>query len=80
MRKMGICNRSMTMNNILDDFSPVSRTIFLINTVIPNLAAKRHCNRFPSVVHCNCSVTRPRFYDYSSLRSEIMGLITDFNG
>ncbi|GBM22750.1 hypothetical protein AVEN_81504-1 [Araneus ventricosus] len=38
------------------------------------------CKRFPCLEHGNFTIPRPHFYDYSSCRSEIIGVTTDFRG
>ena len=78
--KMSFLTKSMLLINFVIDFIPVSCTAFEIKKVTPNLIARWRYNRFPWIALGNFTIPRPNFYDYSSCRSEIIGVATDFSG
>ncbi|GBM39313.1 hypothetical protein AVEN_171392-1 [Araneus ventricosus] len=78
--KVSSLTKSMMLNNFVIDFSPVYSTIFEIRTLTPNFADRWRCKRLSCVAHGNFTYPSAHFYDYSSCRSEIIGVTTDLSG
>ena len=76
---MSFLTKPMLLINFVIDFFTVSCAVFEIKTVTPNLVTRWRCNRFPWIAHGNFTIPRPNFFDYSSCRSEIIGVTTDFS-
>ncbi|GBN19974.1 hypothetical protein AVEN_149228-1 [Araneus ventricosus] len=83
IRKVSSLTKSMMLimlNKFVIDFFLVYGTVFEIRTLTSNFVIRWRCKRFPCVADDNFTTPRPHFHDYSSCRSEIIGVTTDFSG
>ena len=78
VRKVFSCSKRMMLNNFVIDFFPIPYTAFEIKTLTQNFAARWRCKGFHCVARGHFTIHRYHFYDYSSFRSEIIGVATDF--
>ena len=70
----------MMLNKFVTDFFPVSRIVLEIKTLTVNFSARWSCKWFHCVTHRQFTRPKHHFYDYSSFRFEIIGLVTYFSG